>query len=107
MFIDPNLPPSLMHLDKREKALAVNPLHNPMLFYDEVLNTRDFSFWTQRNSVRQAGQLPQQSGSDLSQVNILLLNSNPRYLAKPSLDPSNTLSSWLTSRGKKRAGEMA
>jgi hypothetical protein len=54
------LPPSLgssRHLDKREKAPAINPLLNPLLFYDEVLNARDCSFWSQRNSDRQVSYL--------------------------------------------------
>jgi hypothetical protein len=46
----------------------------------------------------QAGQLPQQSDLDLRQVNILLLSSNHKYLALPSLASDRALPPWFTSR---------
>jgi hypothetical protein len=52
-----NLPTSLTskrHLDKRGKALTINPLLNLILFYEDVLNARDFRFWPKRNSGKSA-----------------------------------------------------
>jgi hypothetical protein len=55
-----------------------------------VLNAKDSSFLTSEE-LRQAAQLLQQSDLKLRQLNTLLLNSNPKYLIRLCLVPSDAL----------------
>lgn len=62
------LPPSLTsrrHRDKREKTLAINPLLYLLLFQDEVLNARDYSFWPQRNTEGRSVTVAEHSNLDI------------------------------------------
>jgi hypothetical protein len=67
-----------------------------------VLKARDCSLLASEE-LRQAGQLLQeQIELDLIQVKILLLNSNPKYLTRPSLVHGNTHPPHLPSRENKK-----
>lgn len=85
--------------DSPEKGAAAEILLTyPLLFYDKGLN----SFWLQRNSDRQAASSA--SGLNLRQVNVLLLYSNPKYLIRPNLNPTNVLPPPLP-QGEPRTGK--